>query len=253
VKRIVKIIVFGFLLSNQLIIAQKAKFGINFTYDLYASLDEIDGIKSSWRTLYTYNSGSYLYNIHDRSWPYDQLNMDISLQLGNKAFVIEPFWSFTIIKGWYSVSYNDGKYVADEAILYLPTSDGNPVYVNGEEYLYAIGSGRMGQKRFGANLLLGDEVQIGTGVWWQKQKIELHKSMAYNRYWYNGAYSKDGLDAYLTYEDEIYVQEPTVERVYKTRMIFPLILRYADGPFSSHITFIFQKPFQFLAGCGIYF
>jgi hypothetical protein len=253
VKRILIVIVLGILLSNHSINGQKLKFGVNFTYDLYTNLDEIDGIKSSWKTLYTYNSGTYFYDVKDRYWPYDQLNMDISMQLGNKAFVIEPFWSFTIVKGWYSVSYDDGKYVADEAVLYLTASESNPVFIDGEEYLYARGSGRLGQKRFGSNLLLGDEVQIGFGIWWQKQKIELHKSMAYNRYWYNGAYSKDGLDAYVTYEDEIYVQEPRVENIYKNRFIFPLIFRYEDGPFSSHFTIIFQKPFQMLVGCGIYF
>jgi hypothetical protein len=233
--------------------AQKAKFGINFTYDMYTSLDQLDGIKSSWRYLYTYNSGLYNYDLNYRYWPYDQLNMDISMQIGNKAFVIEPFFSFTIIKGWYGVSYDNGKYVADDAILYLPESVDNPTFIDGEEYLYGRGSGRMGQNRFGANLMLGDEVQIGTGIWWQRQRIELYKSMAFNRYWYSLALHKPNYDAYVTYEDEIYVNEPTIEKVKKNRLLFPLILRYSDGPFSSHITFIFQKPFQLLVGGGIYF
>lgn len=233
--------------------AQKAKLGINFTYDLYANLDQIEGIKSSWRTLYTYNSSFYYYDIHDRYWPYDQLNMDISMQLGGKYMAIEPFYSFTIIKGWYSVSYDDGKYVADEPVLYLPESPDNPLYINGDEYLYARGSGRMGQQRVGANLMFGDDVQIGTGIWWQKQKIYLYKSNAYNRYWYNGAYNKPGYEAYVTDNDEIYVMEPVKETVYKKRLLFPLILRYSNGPISSHITFIFQKPFQLLVGGGIYF
>jgi hypothetical protein len=233
--------------------AQKAKFGINFTYDLYGTMEELEGIKSSWRSLYLYNSSLYSYDLEYRYWPYDQLNMDISMQLGSKVIVIEPFFSFTIIKGWYGVSFDDGKYVADEPILYIPESVNNPIFIDGEEYLYARGSARLGQKRFGANLMLGDEIQIGTGIWWQRQNIELHKSMAYNRYWYSGALHKPNYDAYVTYDGDIYVNEPVIEKVKKNRVLFPLILRYSNGPFSSHITFIFQKPFQLLMGCGVYF
>jgi hypothetical protein len=242
-----------FILTIHVSLAQKVKLGFNFTYDLYSSLDDIDGVKSSWKTINTYNSSTYYYDSQDRYWPYDQLNMDISMLFGSDYLAIEPFWSFTIVKGWYSVSYDDGKYVADEAVLYLPESVDNPLFIDAEEYLYARGSGRMGQNRYGANLLLGEDIKIGTGIWWQKQKIELHKSMAYNRYWYDGAYAQPGFDAYVTYNDEIYVMEPTVEKVYKKRLLFPLIFRYATGSISSHITFIFQKPFQLLMGGGVYF
>jgi hypothetical protein len=252
-KRIIIAAVLCIILSGNLINAQKAKFGINFTYDLYTNLDQVDGVKSSWRTLYTYNSSAYYYDLSYRYWPYDQLNMDISMQLGNKVLAIEPFFSFTIIKGWYGVSYNDGKYVSDAAILYLPESADHPAYIDGDEFLYGRGSGRMGQNRIGANLILGDEIQIGTGIWWQKQKIELYKSMAFNRYWYNMIYARPGVDAFVTYEDDFYVNEPSVETVFKKRFLFPVILRYKNGPFSSHFTFIFQKPIQVLMGGGLYF
>lgn len=248
-----KLILMLLLLISIPMPAQKAKIGFSLTYDLYASLDEIPGIQSSWRTLYVYNPSLSYYDINYRYWPYDQLNMDFSFQIGSDNLHMEPVWSFTLIKGWYSVVYDDGKYLADDPILYLPASDDNPLFFNGEDFLYARGSGRMGQRRLGFNLVLGDEFQIGTGIWWQKQKIELHKSLAYNRYWYNAAYSKPGFDGYETFDDEVYVYEPTVETVYNKRIIFPFILRYFNGPFSSHVTFIFQKPFQLLVGSGFYF
>jgi len=216
-------------------------------------MDQIGGVKSSWRTIYTYNPSIYLYDMRYNDWPYDQLNIDFSMQIGNKLLAIEPIWSFTLIKGWYGVTYNVGKYTADDQIIYKDATADPPPFVDGEEFLYKRGSGRVGQNRLGANLMLGDEVQIGAGVWWQKQKIEFYKSSAYNRYWHSRGFSLPGADAYVTYDEDVHVNEPTMQLVYYNRVIFPLIFRYRNGVFSSHITFIFQKPFQFLAGSGIYF
>jgi hypothetical protein len=251
-KLVVSILIMIELLAFNLL-AQRPKLGLNLTYNLYSNLDDIDGVKSSWNQLYTYNYTYYYYDIQNHYWPYDQLNMDISLEFGGKAISFEPFYSFTIIKGWYGVTYDDGKYIADEPVLYLPQSANNPIFIDGDEYLYAQGSGQMGQTRYGANFLIGKEIKIGTGIWWQKQKIELSKSMAYNKYWFNSDYSRQGRDAYVTSNDDIYVYSPIVQTIYKTRILVPLIIRYSNGPFSSHTTFIFQKPFQFLTGFGIYF
>ena len=77
--------------------------------------------------------------------------------------------------------------------------------------------------------------------------------MAYNTYWYDDAYAQPGYDAYVTYDDEVYVLAPDIEVVEKNRILFPLILQTINGPVSSHMTFIFQKPFQFLMGFGFYF
>jgi len=252
-KRIFLTTIICFALALNLLNAQKVKFGVNFTYDLYTNLDQIDGVKSSWKTLYTYNSSASYYDLEYRHWPYDQLNMDLSLQVGSKFLAIEPLFSFTIIKGTYGVSYNDGKYASEKTFIYLPQSPDHPESILGEEFLYGRGYGRMGQKRIGANIMLGDDIQIGAGIWWQKQKIELYKSMAYNEYWYNMIYALPGLDAFVTYEDDFYVKKPEVETVYQKRLLFPLILRYKYGPFSSHITFVFQKPLQIMMGGGIYF
>lgn len=220
---------------------------------MYGTLDNIPGVRSSWRTIYTYNPGILLYDMTYGYWPYDQLNMDISFQIGSKMLALEPLWSFTILKGWYGVEYYSGKYTDSDVLLYIPRQEDPVPFIDGEEYLYAQGSGRMGQSRLGANLVFGNVFQIGVGVWWQKQKIELYKSLAFNRYWYSRGFSYPGVDAYFTSDHDVYVDKPVVQLIYYNRVIFPLVFRYTPGHITSHITFILQKPQQLLIGTGFYF